>query len=112
MIKAAKKAICSILGNADFTDEGLHSAIGGAEGLVNSRPLYQSANERDIVPLTPNHFLHGQVGGQFAPDSVDSEEFNMRKRWRLVQELVRHFWTRWIKEWLPVLNSRKKHTQG
>ena len=109
MIKAAKRAIYSILGNADITDEELQSAIIGAEGLINSRPLtYQSANEKDIVPLTPNHFLHGQVGGQFAPDSVDIEPFNPWKRWRLVQELVRHFWARWLKEWLPALNSRKK----
>ena len=39
------------------------TAIIGAEGLINSRPLtYQSANPVDDVPLTPNHFLHGQIG--------------------------------------------------
>ena len=114
MIKAAKKAIYSILADADITDEELFSAIVGAEGLINSRPLtYQSANANDIVPLTPNHFLHGQVGGQFAPDSVDSTDFNPRKWWRRVQELVRHFWNRWLREWLPGLNSRKKwHRQS
>jgi hypothetical protein len=109
MIKAAKRAIYSILGNADITDEELLSAIIGAEGLINSRPLtYQSANEKDIVPLTPNHFLHGQIGGEFAPESVDTTDYNLRKRWRRVQELVRHFWGRWLREWLPALNSRKK----
>ena len=57
MIKAAKKAIYSILGAADITDEELLSAIVGAEGLINSRPLtYQSANSADIIPLTPNTF--------------------------------------------------------
>ena len=72
MIKSAKKAINAILGQADITDEELMTAIIGAEGLINSRPLtYQSANHEDDVPLTPNHFLHGQIGGQFAPTSVD-----------------------------------------
>ena len=95
MVKAAKRAIKAILGNADINDEELHSAIVGAEGLINSRPLtYQSANASDDIPLTPNHFLHGQVGGQFAPDTVDSTDFNPRKRWRRVQELIRHFWNR------------------
>ena len=109
MIKAAKKAIYHILGDADINDEELASAIIGAEGLINSRPLtYQSANHADILPLTPNHFLHGQLGGEFAPDSVDICDFNPRKRWRRVQELVRHFWGRWMREWLPGLNNRKK----
>ena len=93
MIKAAKKAIYAILSSADITDEELLSAVVGAEGLINSRPLtYQSSSPTDLTPLTPNHFLHGQLGGRFAPDSVDIEVFNPRKRWRRVQELVRHFW--------------------
>ena len=76
---------------------------------MNSRPItYQSANPEENVQLTPNHFLCGQIGGQFAPESVDETTFNPRKRWRRVQELVRHFWHRWTREWLPPLNFRKK----
>ena len=109
MIKSAKRAISAILGNADITDEELMTAIIGAEGLINSRPLtYQSTDPADDVPLTPNHFLHGQIGGQFAPTAVDDTQFHPRKRWRRVQELVRHFWHRWIREWLPSLGARKK----
>jgi len=112
MIRAAKRAIHNILGSADITDEELMSAIVGAEGLINSRPLtYQSSNATDIMPLTPNHFLHGQIGGEFAPDTVDTTDFSPRKRWRRVQELVRHFWKRWLCEWLPSLNPRKKWTR-
>ena len=112
MIKSAKKAIHAILGKADITDEELTTAMTGAEGLINSRPLtYQSANPLDEIPLTPNHFLHGQVGGQFAPTSCDETDFNPRKRWRRIQELVRHFWSRWMREWLPGLNARRKWFQ-
>ena len=109
MIKAAKKAIFAILSSGDINDEELMTAFSGAEALINSRPLtYHSSDHRDDVPLTPNHFLHGQIGGVFAPDSVDYTPFNPRKRWRRVQELVRHFWRRWMKEWLPSLQTRKK----
>ena len=112
MIKAAKKAIYGILGNADVTDEELMTAFTGAEGLINSRPLtYQSANPADDGPLTPNHFLHGQIGGKFAPESVDETDFYLRKSWRRVQEIIRHFCNRWIREWLPNLNARKKMVQ-
>ena len=109
MVKSAKRSIFAILGNADVNDEELHSAFCGAESLINSRPLtYQSSNPSDVPVLTPNHFLHGQVGGQFAPDSVDLTKFNVRKRWRHVQELVKHFWHRWFREFLPMLGQRKK----
>ena len=109
MIKSVTKALLANLGAADINDEELTTAIIGAEGLINSRLLtYQSANLADYVPLTPNHFLHGQVGGQFAPASCDESDFNPRKRWRRIQELVRHFWSRWMREWLPGLNARRK----
>ena len=50
----------------------------GAKSLLNSRPLtYQTSNPEDETPLTPNHFLHGQVGGQFAPSTVDETQFNL-----------------------------------
>ena len=108
MVKAAKKAIYAVLGNSDVTDEELITAITGAENLLNSRPLtYQSAN----VPLTPNHFLYGQMGGQFAPESVDTTRFNPRKRWRKVQELISRVWSRWLKKYLPMLNTRPEWTK-
>ncbi|KAK3102031.1 hypothetical protein FSP39_008246 [Pinctada imbricata] len=109
MIKASKRAIHAILQKADVSDEELITAFTGAEALLNSRPLtFQSANADDIVSLTSNHFLHGQLGGQFAQQSVDETEFNPRKRWRRIQEIVRHFWHRWMRGWIPGLNSRNK----
>ena len=112
MIKSAKKAINAILGNADIMDEELITAVTGAEGLMNSRPLtYQSADPADDVPLTPNHFLHGQIGGHFAPTSADETQYSPRKRWRRIQKLVRHFCHRWLREWLPAISSRKKWYQ-
>ena len=48
------------------------SAFTGAEALINSRPLtYQSADPKDDMPLTPNHLLHGQIGGRFAPEAAE-----------------------------------------
>ena len=92
-------SIYAILSSADVTDEELLSAVVGAKGLINSCPFtYQSVNPQDPVPLTPSHFMHGQLGGQFAPDTVDSTAFNPRRRWKSAQELVRHFWHRWLRE--------------
>ena len=109
IIRASKKAIYAILSCADVTDEELLRTVVGAEGLINSRLLtYQSVNPQDRVPPTPYHFLHRRLGGRFVPDAVDSAGFNPRRRWRRLQELVRHFWHRWLRKWLPSLNSRQK----
>ena len=109
MIKAAKRAIYGILSKADIADEELLTEFTGAEDLINSRPLtYQTADIEDDIPLTPNHFLRGLAGTEFSPDSADAECYNLKKRWRRIQELVKHFWGRWMKEWLPGLNKRYK----
>ncbi len=110
IVQSAKRAVYAILNSADVTDEELHTAVAGAEKLINSRPLtYQSSNSDDIIPLTPNHFLTNQMGGDIAPtEIVDNTDYSLKKRWRRVQELNRHFWSRWMTEWLPSLQGRKK----
>ena len=109
MVKAAKRAVYAVLGSCDVTDEELITACTGIEGLLNSRPLtYQSAAPRDDVPLTPNHFLHGQAGGNIATENVDTTSFNQTKRWRKVQALISNVWSRCLKEYLPTLRKRPK----
>ena len=109
MIKAAKRAIYSILSKADITDEELSTTFTGAEDLINSRPLtYETADIKYDIPLNPNHFFYDLAGGEFAPDSVDAECYNLKKRCRRVQELIKHFWEQWMKECLPGLNKRHK----
>ncbi len=113
MIKAAKRSIRSILGNAEVDDDELNTAIAAAESLINSRPLTRpSEDPNDRMTLTPNHFLHGCEGGDVAPETVDILDFHPRQRWRYVQDLTRQFWTRWMKEILPQLSGRKKWYDG
>ena len=76
---------------------------------MNSRQLTALSNDPNEEPvLTPNHFLIGRMGGNFTPENVDSTTFNPRRRWRRVQELTRHVWLRWMKEYLPYIGSRNK----
>ena len=42
------------------------------------------------------HLIHGQIGGKFAPEVPDEVAYNLKKHWRRVQELIRHFWHRWL----------------
>ena len=76
---------------------------------MNSRPLTGVSDDPngDHV-LTPNHFLIGQMGSDFVPESVDTEPFNLRKCWRRVQGFTRHVCKRWMKEFLPQIGSRQR----
>ena len=87
MVKSAKKSIKNILGNANINDEELVTAFVGAEVLVNNRPL--TSHPTDNVLLISNHFMYGQLVGTFASDSVDKTQFNLKKRWWQVFELIR-----------------------
>ena len=80
MIKSAKRAIRAILGDAEITNEELHTAICGAEGLLNSRPItYVSSSPHDMVPLTPSHFLVGNLGGQYLPLKIVQTKRSTRR---------------------------------
>ena len=109
MIKSAKRAIFAVLGDSEVNDEELETIFIGVESLLNSRPLRAvSVDPNDNRFLTPNHFLIGQIGSDFVPESVDTESFNPTKRWRRLKELTRHVWNRWMKECLSQLGSRQK----
>lgn len=109
LIKVTKKSLKAIVGNAGLNDDELQTALKEVEALMNSRPLgYEGTDPRDEPVLTPSHFLIGQLGGQLAPRVTDEIAFNPRKRWRLVQSLVKTFWKRWREEFLATLNTRKK----
>ena len=112
LIKSAKGAVAAVLIHADITDEELLTAFTGAERLLNSRPLtYQSADPKDEPVLTPNHFLCGQAGEQLAPEVVDEIDFHPPRRWLRLQQLIKGFWKRWLREFLLMLNAPRKWTE-
>ena len=82
---APQKAIQVVLGNVDVNDEEMTTTFIGMEALLNSRPLtYQSAHPKDTPILTPNHFLHGQIGGESRPEIGEETAYNPKNWWRRV----------------------------
>ena len=113
-IKAAKKSLAAILKRADISDEELVTAVIQVEELMNSRPLtVVSSDADDLSPLTPMHFLAGRLDPPLALERHADEDVrvNPRKRWLVVQALVRAVWKRWVKEFVPLLNARRKWQQ-
>lgn len=78
--------------------------------MVNNRPLTAvSSDDKDPLPLTPNHLLTlklqpvSPVPGKFA-----EADLYARKRWKQVQYLAGAFWQRWKNEYLATLQTRSK----
>ena len=80
-----------------------------AEASVNSRPLTTvSIDKDDPHAITPNCFLMGTTSTQQPPGVFNDQDLCLRKRWRHAQVLANHFWSRWLKEYLPSLALRGK----
>ncbi|XP_065190901.1 uncharacterized protein LOC135821832 [Sycon ciliatum] len=109
VVKAAKRAITTVLANASLTDEELLTALIEAEHLINTRPLTTVSDDaQDDQPLTPQHFLVGRMDAPLAKEvTLLGEHQHQRKRWAAVQRLVDEVWQRWKREFLPSLNLRK-----
>ena len=83
--------------------EELITAVAGVESLLNSQALtYQPADPRDLAPLVSNYLLHGRLGGQLAPETVNATKFSPRKWWQklfvkasLVEKVVGLFVSIW-----------------
>ena len=112
LIKSAKRALSAILQQAEVNDEELTTAMCAVEDLLNSRPLgLVSTDSNDLAPLTPTHFLVGRMDAPLPLEIVSSSPdtpVDPRKRWLYVQRLVFEVWRRWLLEFVPLLNLRKK----
>ena len=98
IIKSVQNFTNALIGNTDFNDIEL---MMDTEGLfISGLQVFQSGNHDNDIPLTAYHYLQGQIGGQFAPTSVDAAHFNPWKRRNRILELVWHKWMH-VREWLP-----------
>ena len=111
LVKLVKRTLYRTLSDASLSDEELQTACCQAEALINSRPLTPlSSDSKDSPPLTPAHFLIGNVRTELDP-IADGTESTEQKRWRRLQQVSLAFWGRWIKEYLPLLQPRNKWTE-
>ena len=109
MIRTIRRVIADIIPpRACITDDQLCTFLCEAESIINGRPLIKSSDSIDDEhALTPNHFLLTTENlaiplGQFTSDD------SLRSRWKHVQYLTNCFWKRWIRQYLPLLQTRNK----
>jgi hypothetical protein len=107
-IRTVRKVLSAMLKGAVLDDERLLTLFCEAENIVNGRPITKiSSDPRDDRALTPNDLLLLQ-GSTGLPPGVFSKANVYDRRWRHAQLLANNFWTRWTKEYLPLINKRSK----
>ena len=81
------------------------------EQALNSRLITPvSTDSRELEALTPNHFLLGQLDTSF-PSLLPMEHFDHKKRYVRVLSYAKAIWSRWLREYVRLLNTRVKwHT--
>lgn len=80
------------------------------EGILNAKPLGYVSSDSDPDPVTPSMLLMGRQDASlpqvaYAPDNLT------RRRWRHCQMMADHFWTQFIRNYLPSLQTRQRWRQ-
>ncbi|XP_073770437.1 uncharacterized protein [Danio rerio] len=111
-IRSVKSALYTIIGAQSISDEVLHTVLLEVEAILNAKPLgYTSSNVADVDAITPNVLLMGRPDGALPQIVYNKSEGLSKRRWKHCQVLADHFWSRFIKSYLPTMQQRQKwHT--
>lgn len=108
-MRSIKTALRVTLGAQTVTEEALNTVLIEIEGILNSKPLgYASSDLADPDPVTPNLLLMGRRDASLPQAVYGDSDLIGRRRWRHSQILADHFWKRFIKDYLPSLQTRQK----
>ncbi|XP_071812124.1 uncharacterized protein [Apostichopus japonicus] len=108
LIRSVRKVLHGILKQQSVDKDVLQTVLTEVENILNSRPITDLSPEaHDEEPLTPNHLLLMRKG---ATAPIGKTGVYSKRRWHQAQYLSSLFWTRWKKEYLPLLQKRHKWT--
>ncbi|XP_037034300.1 uncharacterized protein LOC119073091 [Bradysia coprophila] len=108
LIRIVKSCLKQMLTTKTPSYEMLVTLMAEVENIVNSRPLtYVSLESDEDEALTPNHFLFGSSNALKPIGDTTPRDLN-RNDWRALQEMTKHFWHRFVLEYLPDLTKRTK----
>jgi len=111
MIGVARHLLDSMLPdhNRCLTHEVLSTFMAEVSAIVNARPLVPVSTDTDSpLILSPAILLTQKTGSQVESYQHLNIKDIYRSQWKHVQVLAECFWSRWRKEYLPLLQSRRK----
>ncbi|KAL0152885.1 hypothetical protein M9458_051818 [Cirrhinus mrigala] len=108
-VRSVKSALYTVLGSQSVPEEVLMTVLLEVEAILNSKPLgYVSSDVADADPVTPSSLLMGRPDGSLPQVIYPESEMLSRRRWRHSQILADRFWSRFIRDYLPSLQTRQK----
>ena len=105
-VKGMKTHLRKVASDVKLTYEELQTIVCQVEARMNSRPL---------TPLNPTNedvtdvFLIGQSLIALPDRFSVTQPLTLLHRWQLCQNIVNHFWRKWSREYLTVLNRYTKN---
>lgn len=97
------------LGPRRLTHEVLSTLMAEITAIVNNRPLVPVSSDPSVPEiLTPSTLLTQKSSTLKATPGKFTQTDLQAKQWRQVQYLANIFWSRWRKEFLPMLQPRTK----
>ena len=109
LIRSIRHVLKALLKVQILNDESLRTLMCEVESVINSRPLTKVSDDpSDLNALTPNHLLLLKTNSNLPPGIFCKQDQYCRRRWKQVQYLANVFWRRWLREYLPTLQTRQK----
>lgn len=109
LVQQVKKVLCTVVKQHILDDEALNTVLCEVEAILNDRPITPSTdNPNDLEALMPNHLLQLKANPLLPPGLFKKENLYTHRHWRQVQYIASLFWKRWVKEYLPLMQTRQK----
>ena len=107
-----KKIFSGVVNGSQLTVETFHTFAISTEGILNSRPLVPvPTDRRDPEALSPLSFLCPGVLAVSSSDVLPPIPVNrlpLAKSWHFLRGMLDSFWKRWVREYLTLLQNRRK----
>ena len=112
-VKSFKRHLIRVVGTEILTYEHLNSLVTEIEAILNSAPLTPiSSDLKDLPVLTPSHFLIGDTFTNIRDRDFRATASSRITSWQRINQLKQNFWSRWYREYLTELTSRKKWNES
>ena len=116
IVQVVKKPFYKILDGKILTETELTTVLTDCESASNMRPLTstsQSADDNNLLPITPSHLVLGKALTPLPTDINSYEEkntqLNAKERWKERKNISHHYWNLWKEEYLLQLRTLTKN---
>ena len=107
-----KEPLRKVLGKAFLNYTEMMTGLTDTEAIINSRPLSYVGDDTRAGRIITRALLAIGRDLESPPDAPPRKaEVSLSERFRYQQRLQSHFWSRWLREYLPGLTVRQRWTK-